>query len=80
MENYRYQVFNNQETIKQAVKQGLGISVLSRYVVDDYIRFGLLAVRPLTGLELVRNFYLVVHEKRVQATAVRALNDFYALF
>ncbi len=80
LENYHYQVFNNQETIKQAVKQGLGISVLSRYVVDDYVRFGLLAVRPLTGLELARNFYLVVHEKRVQATAVRALNDFLCTF
>ena len=43
-------VFDNQETIKQAVRQGLGITIISRYVVEDYEQFSWLFTRPISGL------------------------------
>jgi len=76
IEQFSYQIFDNQETIKQAVRQGLGISVLSRFVVEDYLEFGLLAARPLHGLCLERVFCLVTYDKRVKTPATRALISF----
>ena len=74
--------FDNQETIKQAMRQGIGLTVISRYVVEDYVEFGLLAIRTLEDLNLKRNFYLVSHAKRVLSPAAKAflahLKDFYS--
>lgn len=73
---YHITVFDNQETIKQAVRQGLGLTVVSRYVVEDYETFGVIAVRPLDGLELTRDVYLVYHERRVLSPAAKSLLAF----
>ena len=69
-------VYDNQETIKQAVRQGLGITVISRYVVEDYVQFGIVETRPLGGMDLKRDFSLVYHEKRVLSPASKALLTF----
>jgi LysR family transcriptional regulator, transcriptional activator of the cysJI operon len=80
LEKLRTSVYDSQETIKQAVRQGLGITVTSRFVVEDYEEFGLLSTRPLAGLELKRQFYLVYHEKRVLTYAVRQMREFLISF
>jgi LysR family transcriptional regulator, transcriptional activator of the cysJI operon len=69
-------VYDNQETIKQAVRQGLGLTVISRYVVEDYEEVGWIGTRTLDNLNLRRNFYLVYHEKRILTPASRALLDY----
>jgi LysR family transcriptional regulator, transcriptional activator of the cysJI operon len=66
-------VYDTQETIKQAVRQGVGLTVISRYVVEDYEEFGLLFTRPVAGMKMERDFWLVYHEKRVLTPASRAL-------
>ena len=76
LEDFQLQVFNNQETIKQAVRHGLGVTIISRYVVEDYQRFGFLATRTLQDLPLTRYFYLVSHAKRIQTPAAKAFKDF----
>ena len=56
--------FGNPEAIKRAAASGLGISCLSRYVVEDLLRSGEL-VEPLTELPpLKRRFYIVMHEQK----------------
>ena len=56
--------FGNPEAIKRAVANGLGISCLSRYVVQDLLESGVL-VAPPTGLPpLKRQFYLVMHQQK----------------
>jgi len=53
--------FGNSEAIKRAAASGLGISCLSRYVVDDFLTSGLL-VAPSSELpRLTRRFHLVTH-------------------
>lgn len=76
MEKANVTVYDNQETIKQAVRQGLGITVISRFVVEDYVQFGIVETRPLAGMELRRDFSLVYHEKRVLSPAAKALLEF----
>jgi DNA-binding transcriptional LysR family regulator len=73
-------VFDNQETIKQAVRQGLGLTIISRLVVDDYEEFGLLFTRPMNGLNLKRDFFLVYHERRVLSPASRGLLEHLMTF
>jgi DNA-binding transcriptional LysR family regulator len=56
--------FGNPEAIKRAAASGLGISCLSRYVVDDLLKTGALVV-PRTELPpLKRLFYIVMHEDK----------------
>lgn len=56
--------FGNPEAIKRAAASGLGISCLSRYVVEDFLRSGQL-VTPRTRLpRLSRRFYVVLHERK----------------
>ena len=53
--------FGNSEAIKRAAASGLGISCLSRYVVEDFLTSGLL-VAPASELpRLTRRFHLVTH-------------------
>jgi DNA-binding transcriptional LysR family regulator len=54
--------FGDSEAIKRATASGIGISCLSRYVVEDFLRSGQL-VAPRTQLpRLARRFHLVLHE------------------
>lgn len=57
-------VFGSTDAIKQAVKAGLGISVLSRLAVQDELAHGTLVEMPVNGLRMKRQFYLITHEKR----------------
>jgi len=80
LEMFQAAVFDNQETIKQAVRHGLGITVISKIVIEDYLKFGLLEFRPFSDLKLKRSFYLVHHEKRVLTPATKVLQEFLISF
>jgi DNA-binding transcriptional LysR family regulator len=56
--------FGNPEAIKRAAASGLGMTCLSRFVVDDLLKSGVL-VAPRTELPpLTRRFYLVMHQRK----------------
>jgi DNA-binding transcriptional LysR family regulator len=68
--------FGNSEAIKRATAQGIGISCLSRYVVDDFLRSGEL-VAPRTRLpRLSRWFYRVVHERKHRTRGLDLLLEY----
>jgi DNA-binding transcriptional LysR family regulator len=54
--------FGNMEAVKRAVEAGLGVSVLSRSVVQRELSAGVLRMLPLAGREMYRKFFLV-HRK-----------------
>lgn len=56
--------FNSIDAIKQAVSQGLGVSIMSYMSIEDYIRFGQIKVFDIEGFDLKRAFYMVTHKKR----------------
>lgn len=55
------------EAVRQAVKAGLGVSILSRIAVADDIKFNLIKDIKVPGLNLKRLFYIVIHKKRTRS-------------
>jgi DNA-binding transcriptional LysR family regulator len=56
--------FGNPEAIKRAAASGLGITCLSRVVVEDLLKTGELVAPPTELPKLTRRFYLVMHEQK----------------
>lgn len=69
-------ILNSLEAIKQAVRHGLGVSVMSGLSVNDYISIGLLDGYRLKKMKLARTFYLVHHRHRVGSTAAKVLINY----
>jgi DNA-binding transcriptional LysR family regulator len=68
--------FGNSEAIKRAAASGLGISCLSRYVVEDFLTSGLL-VAPASELpRLTRRFHLVTHGLKWRTRGLDLLIDY----
>jgi DNA-binding transcriptional LysR family regulator len=65
------------EAIKEAVLEGLGVSVLSRRTVHKEIVDGRLCLIPLAGVPLVRRLFIVRNrERRLTAAAREFLDQF----
>ena len=67
---------NSLEGVKQAVKAGLGVAVVSRLSVKEMVQAGFVDTYPVSGLDLSRFLYLVYHRSRVLGEAARKLRDF----
>lgn len=63
-------------TIKQCVRRGLGVAVLSRRAVQEEIDHGLLKAYVFQDLDLSRQFYFLSHKRRVLDPVSRAFRDF----
>jgi len=57
-------IFGSTDAVKQAVKAGLGVSILSKFSVADELEHKLLEEIKLTDIQMKRNFYIVTHKKR----------------
>lgn len=57
-------IFGSTDAVKQAVKAGLGVSILSRFSVTDELDHGILKEVKLSDIEMKRRFYIVTHKKR----------------
>jgi DNA-binding transcriptional LysR family regulator len=57
-------IFGSTDAIKQAVKAGLGVSILSRLSVKDELKHNILKEIELTDIQMKRKFYIVTHKKR----------------
>lgn len=57
-------IFGSTDAVKQAVKNRLGVSILSRLAVSDEIKFGILKEIKLSDIQMKRKFYIVTHNKR----------------
>jgi DNA-binding transcriptional LysR family regulator len=64
------------EAVRQAVKAGLGIAIISRRAVQDDIRCGLVAALRFQGVRLVRDFFLVTHRTRSRSPLGNAFATF----
>lgn len=65
----------NQETIKRSVRNGMGISILSRLAAEDEIRSGVLRAVPLGETGGKRNINLVFDRRFVHSAEAEALID-----
>ncbi|WP_370550455.1 DNA-binding transcriptional regulator YeiE [Edwardsiella tarda] len=65
----------NSEAIKHAVRYGIGISCLSRRVIEEQLSNGILVEVPLPGINLHRSLYLIHHrQKHISKALARFLS------
>ncbi len=66
----------SQEAVKEAVKAGLGVSVISKKAVAGELKHRTLEGYRLADLELERSFYLIYRRKRVLPPLQQAFLDY----
>ena len=64
------------EAVRQAVKAGFGMAIISHRAVEDDLRAGALAAVRLDSVRFVRQFFLAAHKTRTQSPACRAFLRF----
>ena len=64
------------QAIKQAVRAGVGIALISRRAVEDECRAGLLACVKVKDLRVARAFHLVMHRDRTRSPLAQAFVEF----
>ena len=62
--------------IKQAVKAGVGLSIMSKRAVEEECRHGLLWCLTIKDLRFTRHFYVVTHTGRSRSPLCQAFLDF----
>jgi DNA-binding transcriptional LysR family regulator len=60
------------QAIKQAVRAGVGVSLISRRAVEDECRASLVACVKVEDLKVVRAFHLVTHRERTRSPLAEA--------
>ncbi|ELX8381204.1 DNA-binding transcriptional regulator YeiE [Providencia vermicola] len=63
----------NSEAIKHAVRFGMGISCLSRRVIDEQLANGSLVELQVADLQLQRTLYLIYHRQKHLSNAIKNL-------
>lgn len=72
--------FNDPDSIKHSVSQGMGISIMSRAAVEDYIKFGMILSFDLKGVSMVRQLYAVSHKTNPLPFAGEVFLNFVKMF
>ena len=72
--------FDDPDSIKHAVSQGMGISVISRAAVEDYEHFGLLLAFDLTNIDMERNLYMVTSKNEPLPFAGEVFQNFVKMY
>ena len=64
-------ILNNVESIKRAVENNLGISILPYLAVKRELDLGILSTVPLKSIELTRNLYYIYRNDRILSRAAK---------
>ena len=68
--------FGSSTAVKEGIKSGLGLSILSARAIDTEVKAGLLKALRVKGLTMSRNFFLIRNKLRIASPASRAMLDF----
>jgi DNA-binding transcriptional LysR family regulator len=66
---------SNNEAIKTAVEEGMGIAIITRRVVSKEIEMGKLRAIPLSDPAMKRKFYLIHHKDKYISRSLQGLID-----
>ncbi|HCC68748.1 MAG TPA: LysR family transcriptional regulator [Nitrospiraceae bacterium] len=69
-------VLGSTDSVKEAVKAGLGASILSRVAVKGELKAGVVKEIKIEGLDMRRDFYIIIHKKRTLPKNYRAFADY----
>jgi DNA-binding transcriptional LysR family regulator len=62
--------------VKEGIKSGLGVSILSSRAMETEIKAGILKALKIKGLSMYRNFYLIRDKRRIASPLCQAMLDF----
>lgn len=68
--------FDSLETLKESVKEGVGISIISAIAAVDYVKNKLINAYELAELPEKRMFYFAYHQKRTLSPLAEAFMNF----
>lgn len=68
--------FGSSTAVKEGVRQGLGVSIISSRAVEAEVKAGSLKIVSLKEVSLTRNFYLIRDRRRSTSPLCRTLMDF----
>jgi len=68
--------FGSSTAVKEGVKTGLGLSILSARAIDTEVKAGLLKAIRIKGLVMSRNFFLIRNKLRIASPSCQAMHDF----
>ncbi|MDH4163839.1 MAG: selenium metabolism-associated LysR family transcriptional regulator [Nitrospirota bacterium] len=57
-------ILGSPDSLREAVKAGLGATILSRFVVKDDLKAGLVEEIKITGVRMKRNFHIICRKNR----------------
>ncbi|MBU1171970.1 MAG: LysR family transcriptional regulator [Proteobacteria bacterium] len=66
----------NTAAVRQGVKSGIGVSVLSPLAVEDDLKNGSLKALSIEGIDLTRHFYLTMHKAKTPSPLCKSFVDF----
>ncbi|MCE5264716.1 MAG: LysR family transcriptional regulator [Deltaproteobacteria bacterium] len=64
---------SNNEAIKTAVEEGMGVAVITRRVVSKELRMGTLKAIPLSDPVMMRKFYMIHHKDKYISRSLQSL-------
>lgn len=64
------------EAVKQGIRAGMGVSILSKKAVEVEVESGLLRTIPIRGTKFARCFYLIRYASRTSSPACQAFLEF----
>ncbi len=68
--------FGSSTAVKEAIKAGMGISILSSRAIDTELKTGILTGLRVARLPMERSFYLIKDRRRIASPLCRAMVDF----
>ena len=68
--------FGSSTSVKEGVKAGIGISILSKRAMETELKAGILKGLKLKNLSLYRNFYLILDKRRTLSPSGQAMKNF----
>ena len=68
--------FGTSTAVKEGIKAGLGISILSSRALDTELKTGIIKALKVKGLSMFRNFYLIRDRRRIASPLCQAMLDF----
>jgi DNA-binding transcriptional LysR family regulator len=68
--------FGSSTAVKEGIKSGLGLSILSARAIDTEVKAGILKALKVRGLPMYRNFFLIRNKLRIASPACQAMLEF----
>jgi DNA-binding transcriptional LysR family regulator len=68
--------FGTSTAVKEGIKAGLGISILSTLAMETEIQAGVLKPLRVKGVRMIRHFYLILDRRRTASPLCEAFVDF----